>query len=127
MEFPLREMFTQQFTASIAPFRQHLAACGQKRLAVVDEPQRASCSSSGEPKSSVSRVWASVAMVRDEARIQPRRSPPQKLFPAEPKVMTVACGLKEASGGGEAHQTRDPPSFHPPPASCGFGCNIGMA
>ena len=39
-------------------------------------------------------------MVREEARIQPRRSPPQKLFPAEPKVMTVACGLKAASGGG---------------------------
>jgi hypothetical protein len=33
-------MFTQQFTASIAPFRQHLPACGQKRLAVVNEPQR---------------------------------------------------------------------------------------
>ncbi len=54
----------------------------------------ASCSSSGEPKSSVSRVWASVVMVRDEARIQLEAQPTPETFPAEPAVITVACELK---------------------------------
>lgn len=40
MESPLGKMFTQQFTASIAPFRKHLAASGQKTFAIVDKPQR---------------------------------------------------------------------------------------
>ena len=66
----------------------------------------ASCSMIGVAMSSIARIRPRPAIVCASARIQPTRSPPQKLLLTDPMLITVSPWRSYAATGGGAAMSR---------------------